>query len=92
MKLLSLRTILLASVFSFTLGCSSTDNSAISASENNIATQSKAEELGLKCQNTKSTGTHMKRKNCTTLAQRKRDEAEGEHFIHSVKSGMAENN
>jgi hypothetical protein len=34
----------------------------------------------------------MKRKNCTTLAQRKRDEAEGEHFIHSVKSGMAENN
>jgi hypothetical protein len=88
MKLLSLRAILLASLFSFTLGCSSTDNSAISASENNIATQSKAEELGLKCQNTKSTGTHVKKRSCTTLAQRKRDKADGERFIRNeIKYG-----
>lgn len=92
MKLLSLKTVFLVSVCSFALGCTSTENATNSLVDNNLATQSKAEELGLKCQMTKSTGTHMKRKNCTTLAQREREEAEGQKFIRSVKSGMAESN
>ncbi|MBB1270135.1 hypothetical protein [Shewanella sp. SR44-3] len=92
MKLLSLNTVFLVSVCGLFFGCSSTENTTASVSEGNVSTQSKAEELGLKCQMTKSTGTHMKRKNCTTLAQREREEAEGQKFIRSVKSGMAESN